>query len=652
MATKDDDPAPEVTPEAAQEAAKEASPDAAQEASPDAARHATQEAAPDSALAGNLARLEELITRLRAVLAAQAEPEPGLDGPGAGFWARAAMAWAEGTASNPARLIEQQAGYWGRTLAHMIEAQQALMAGTVPPAGHGSPRDPRFAGPLWSQHPWFAFLRRQYRENAAAMMAAVEAAQGLSPSERKRLAFFTRQIVDLMAPSNFLATNPDALSRAVETEGGSLVAGLENLVRDIEANDGALLVTLADPEAFDVGRNLATTPGQVVYRNRLIELIQYAPTTQRVRRTPIVLFPPWINKFYILDLKPEKSLIKWIVDQGYTLFVVSWINPDASYARTGMDDYVADGVLRAIEVAKEITGEPQVNAVGYCIAGTTLALALGVLQQRKDRSVRSATFLATLTDFTDPGEMGVFLDDDFVDAIDRHMENTGLLEARFMARTFSYLRANDLVYGPAVRSYMMGEAPPAFDLLYWNGDGTNLPARMMREYLHGLCVNSKLSGAGFDICGHRVTLRDIKVPLMSVACQTDHIAAWNTCYAGTAQMGSHDKTFVLAESGHVAGIVNPPARNRYNHHIGPPPEPDLPPDQWLEEASHRRGSWWPDWEAWIRRRSGRWVAPRDPGAGACPALEPAPGGYVRNLSMAELDLAAAERASDARVSDD
>ena len=289
----------------------------------------------------------------------------------------------------------------------------------------------------------------------------------------------------------------------------------------------------------------------------MFELIQYAPTTETVKRTPLIIFPPWINKFYIMDLKPKNSLIKWIVDQGYTLFVVSWVNPDASFADVALDDYIADGILTAFAVVKDITGEEKLNAVGYCIAGTTLALALALMEKRGDKTVKAATFFTTLTDFADQGELGVFLDEGFVGGIEADVAEKGILESFIMSRTFSFLRSNDLIYGPAIRSYMLGKAPPAFDLLYWNGDGTNLPAKMTMQYLRDICQNNRFSEDGIEICGERLKISDIKLPVIAIACQTDHIAAWKSSFDGVKKFGSRSKTFVVSESGHIAGIINP-----------------------------------------------------------------------------------------------
>ena len=577
-------------------------------------------------LNANLARVEELSKRLTSALTHRRNADPSLQGPSQEVYLKAAAAYVAEMMQNPSKILEHQIGYWGKSLKHYVEAQHTLVRGELKAPADPGPTDKRFANPLWETHPFFNYLKQQYLLNSEAITGAVSALDRMDPADKKRAEYFSRQIVDLFSPTNFLGTNPDALEKAVETDGESLVRGLENLVRDIEANNGDLLVTLADRDAFHVGSNIATTPGAVVYRNKMLELIQYTPTTPTVHATPIVIFPPWINKFYILDLKPANSLIKWIVDQGFTLFVVSWVNPDASFRDVGMDDYVQDGYLAAIEEIKRITGEKQVNAVGYCIAGTTLSLTLAYLQKKADKSIKSATFFTTLTDFSDQGEVGVFLDDDFVDGIERQVAVDGVLDKFFMGRTFSFLRSNELIYQPAIKSYMMGEAPPAFDLLYWNGDGTNLPARMAVEYLRGLCQGDQFATQGFTVLGEKVSISDVKVPVCAIACETDHIAAWKSSFTGIRKMGAKDKTFILSESGHIAGIVNPPTKNKYGHYINAGPL--TTPDTWKAEAEFHKGSWWPRWREWLAPRSGRQVPARVPGDSTHPVLAPAPGTYV------------------------
>ena len=577
-------------------------------------------------LNANLARVEELSQRFIAALKERHATPAGLQSPSPELFTQAAGAyWAE-MLQNPARIFEHQLEFWGKSVTHFLEAQEALAKGRLEAPEDNLPPDPRFSNPLWKTHPYFNYIKQQYQLNSEAMTRAVEDVEDLDPTEKERLRYFTRQIADMMAPTNFLATNPDALERALETEGESLVQGLENLVRDLEANGGEMLVRLADDSAFRLGENVATAPGKVVWRNHMLELIQFSPSTDEVRSTPLIVFPPWINKFYILDLKEQNSFIRWVVDQGYTLFVVSWVNPDRSYRDIALDDYIEDGFLAAIEQVKQITGMKQVNTIGYCIGGTTLHLALSLMKKRGDRSVKSATFFTTLTDFSDQGDFTPFLQNDFVDAIEEEAMSYGMLKSSIMARTFSFLRSNDLVYRPAIRSYMMGEQPPAFDLLYWNGDGTNLPAKMAVQYLRDLCQKNLFTTDGIEICGETLKIADVTVPICSITCETDHIAAWKSAYRGFLKTGSKDRAFIVSQSGHIAGIVNPPSKKKYGHYTND----DLPPtpEEFMAGATFTEGSWWPRWEGWLRRRSGKLVPARTPGDSTHPALCDAPGTYV------------------------
>ncbi|MEP1612028.1 MAG: class I poly(R)-hydroxyalkanoic acid synthase [Roseobacter sp.] len=574
----------------------------------------------------NLKKVEALSERLQAVLVNKQGHNAALDGPNQELFGRAAQAYWTEAVSNPAKIVENQMSYWSDTMRHFMSAQQVLAQGKLDAPEEKGPTDRRFANPLWDTHPYFNFVKQQYLINAEALSKAVEGVNDLEPVEKNRLNYFSKQIIDMMAPTNFLATNPDALEKAIETEGESLVQGLENLISDLESSRGEMVVKLADESAFELGRNIATTPGKVVFRNKMMELVQYSPTTEQVHKTPVVIFPPWINKFYILDLKSQNSLVKWLVAQGQTVFVVSWVNPDNAYRDVGMEDYIKDGYLAAIKAIKEITAEKQINAVGYCIAGTTLALTLSLLKQQGDKSIKSATFFTTLTDFADHGEFTPFLTDDFVDGIEAEIEDKGILPSVIMARTFSYLRSNDLIYGPAIKSYMMGEAPPAFDLLYWNGDGANLPGKMAMQYLRGLCQRNELADGGFELMGHRLRLSDVTVPICAIACETDHIAAWKDSYRGVQQMGSRNKSFILAQSGHIAGIVNPPVKNKYGYYTNA--DLKLAFDDWLSGAEHEKGSWWPLWGEWLKKRAGAKVAARIPGDSTHPALCDAPGTYV------------------------
>ncbi|MGJ8546991.1 MAG: PHA/PHB synthase family protein [Sulfitobacter sp.] len=578
-------------------------------------------------LTENLKKVEELTLRLHHVISTRSTHQAALDGPNQELFTKAAQSYLHEAMTNPAKVLEHQMSFWAKSVTHYMEAQQALAKGALSAPEDRGPEDRRFANPLWRSHPYFNFVKQQYQRNAEALAQSVDDVEGMEGHEKQRLQYFSRQIIDMMCPTNFLATNPDALERAVETEGESLVKGLENLIGDLEANNGELVVRLADEKAFELGGNIATTPGKVVFRNRMFELIQYSPSTEEVHKTPLVVFPPWINKFYILDLKAQNSFVKWVVDQGYTLFMVSWVNPGRDYAQVGMEDYLEEGYLAAFDQVKQITGEKKVNAVGYCIAGTTLSLALSLLKQRGDKSVKSATFFTALTDFSDQGEFRPFLTNDFIDGIEAEIDDKGVLPSIVMARTFSFLRSNDLVYGPAIKSYMMGETPPAFDLLYWNGDGANLPGKMAVQYLRGLCQRNELAEGGFELLGHRLQLADVDVPLCAIACETDHIAPWKDSYRGVQQMGSTDKHFIMTQSGHIAGIVNSPSRNKYGHYTHD--DLNLDYEDWRASASFHEGSWWPRWEKWLSGHSGKMVPARHPGEGGAQVLGDAPGSYVQ-----------------------
>ncbi|MFT4715579.1 MAG: polyhydroxyalkanoate synthase [Paracoccaceae bacterium] len=576
------------------------------------------------ALNANLEKIDGLTKRLVAALANKPEASPGLEGPGQELYLKAATAYVAEMMQNPAKMLEQQVSYWGKSLKHYVEAQESLAAGKMVPEDT-SKSDRRFKNAMWDTHPYFNYIKQQYLMSSEAIDNAIENLDDLGVKDKERVSFFSRQIVNMMSPSNFLGTNPDALQKAVATDGQSLVDGLENLVNDIESHDGEIAVTLSDPSAFEVGGNIATSEGSVVFQNRMFQLIQYAPKTEKVHKTPLIIFPPWINKFYILDLKPQNSLIKWATEQGFTLFVVSWVNPDATYADVGIDTYMQEGFMAAIDEVKTITGEKQVNAVGYCIAGTMLSATLAYMAAKGDNSVRSATFFTALVDFQDPGETGVFLGEDFVSGIDEEVAKKGYLHSFFMQRTFSYLRSNDLVYGPAIRSYMMGEAPPAFDLLYWNGDSTNLSGRLVLEYLHNFCVDNDLSEGRFDVLGQTLNIGDIKTPICAIACETDHIAKWQGSFVGLNKFGG-DKTFILSESGHIAGIVNPPSKNKYGHYTNDA-KMDTP-SNWKDGAEFNQGSWWPRWGKWLAKHSGAKIAARNPGDNGRELIEAAPGSYV------------------------
>lgn len=578
-------------------------------------------------LGENLVKIEGLTQRLVEIMMRHNPIRRELSAPNQDVFANAATAYWADVVQNPNKLIEQQLAFWGKSVQHFVDAQSVMTQGKVEFLDEEPETDRRFSNPMWQTNPYFNLVKKQYKLNVETIRSAVGQIDEADPIERQRLGYFTEQIVEMMAPTNFFATNPDALEKAIETEGQSLVSGLENLIRDLEANNGELIVKLADDSAFELGKNIATTPGKVVFRNHMMELIQYAPTTEEVHAIPLVIFPPWINKFYILDMKEKNSLIKWLVDQGYTVFIVSWINPDYSHAQISMEDYIEDGYLTAFDEVKKLTKQKQVNAVGYCIAGTTLHLVLSLLKKRGDKSVKSASFFTTLTDFSDQGEFTPFLQSDFVDGIEEEANENGILRSFIMQRTFSFLRSNDLIYTPAIRSYMMGEAPPAFDLLYWNGDGSGLPGTMVVQYLRQLCQQNQFVTDGVQMLGETLHIKDVSLPVCAITCETDHIARWKDCYRGFQQSSSKDKTFIVSQSGHIAGIVNPPSKKKYGHYTNADLKQDA--EGWMAGADFTEGSWWPRWDTWLSSKSGKKVPAREPGDSDHPVIENAPGSYVK-----------------------
>ena len=579
----------------------------------------------DPQLNANLQKLEELSGRFFEILSSKKQINPALNGPGHDIFVKTAGAYLKSMVQSPAFIMEQQISYWGKTLEYFVDTQKQFFSENDNNDDVGSV-DKRFKHQLWRSSPFFKYVLNQYQANSDMIKSAVAQVEGLSSKDKVRLEYFSGQIIDMMAPTNFFGTNPDALERAFLTKGQSLVQGLENLIRDLEANDGELLVRLANEKAFKVGSDLASTPGKVVFRNRLFELIQYSPSTETVYRIPLLIFPPWINKYYILDLKPHNSLIRWFVNQGYTLFVVSWVNPDSSYSDVGLEEYIEEGYFHAIAQVKAICNVEKINALGYCIAGTILSLVMSLLSKRGDRSINTATLFTTLTDFSNQREFTPFLQNDFVDAIESEANDKGILESFIIARTFSFLRSNDLIYSPAIKSYMMGEAPPSFDLLFWNGDGSNLPGKMAVQYLRHLCQDNQFAKNELKMFEETIGAADIETPIFAVSCETDHIASWKDSLRGLLNFSSKEKTFVLSEAGHVAGIVNAPGSGKYGYYFGNGEFED--PEQWKNGAEFEKESWWPFWERWLREKSKDLVEARIPKAECALDLGDAPGYYV------------------------
>jgi polyhydroxyalkanoate synthase len=458
------------------------------------------------------------------------------------------------------------------------------------------------------------------------MTGQINAAAGLDAPTRRRLAFYVRQWADAMAPSNFVATNPDVLRATVESGGENLLRGMRQLLADIERGEGRVSPRMVDRGAFTVGVDLAATPGKVVFQNELMQLIQYAPVTEQVYRRPLLVIPPWINKFYVMDLQPRNSLVRWWLEQGYTVFMISWVNPGPALAHKSFEDYLLDGPLAALDAIEQACGEREVNAVGYCIGGTLLMATLAYMAVKGDARIKSATTFASLVDFSDPGDLGVFIDEAQIAALESKMAALGYLDGADMAAAFNLLRANDLIWSFFVNNYLLGKDPAPFDLLFWNADATRMPAAMHSFYLRNMYLDNRLrEPGGVTLAGVPIDLSRIAVPCYLVATAEDHIAPWRSVYAG-ARLPAGKTRFVLAGSGHIAGIINPPAAHKYQHWTSDM----LPPlaDDWRAAAVEHRGSWWPDWKFWLGRRAGGKVPAREPGAGGLPAIEAAPGSYV------------------------
>jgi polyhydroxyalkanoate synthase len=449
----------------------------------------------------------------------------------------------------------------------------------------------------------------------------------MEPKAAKKVDFYARQFVDAMSPSNFLLTNPEVLRRTAETGGENLLRGLNNLLTDLERGRGKLSIRMTDPDAFSLGQNIAVSPGKIIFQNELMQLIQYAPSTAKVLKRPLLILPPWINKFYILDLRPKNSFVRYAVAQGHTVFMVSWVNPDEQLADAGFEDYMHKGVFAALDAIEAVTGEHEVNAIGYCLGGTLLACTMAWMARRGIDRIKSATFFVALLDFEEAGELSVFIDEEQLKALENRMQEQGYLDGGDMAATFNMLRANDLIWSFVVNNYLMGNDPFPFDLLYWNSDATRMPARMHSFYLRNMYQQNLLSTPnGITLDGETLDLGLIKTPAYFLSTREDHIAPWRSTYRGTQLLGG-EKRFVLAASGHIAGVVNPPEGGKYNHWVNEAlPEA---PQAWLDGATEMAGSWWPDWNRWVCALGAGRVPARLPGDGKLKALEDAPGSYVK-----------------------
>ena len=528
--------------------------------------------------------------------------------------------------SDPKRALELQTSL-GRAYLDLWAGAVKRMAGEPSePVVAADPKDKRFADPEWSQNQFYDFLKQAYLLTAQWADRLVKDAE-LDERARKKAEFYVKQVTNAISPSNFVLTNPELMRETLSSKGENLVRGMHMLSEDIQAGQGHLKIRQSDPAFFEVGRNLATTPGKVVFQNDLMQLIQYQATTTEVLKTPLLIVPPWINKFYILDLTPEKSFIKWCVDQGITVFVVSWVNPDARQAEKSFEQYMREGVIAALDAVEEATGEDKVNAIGYCVGGTLLSITLAYLAAKKQTRVKSATLFAAQVDFTYAGDLLVFVDEDQIKQLESHMKAQGYLEASRMANAFNMLRSNDLVWPYIVNNYLRGKKPYPFDILYWNSDATRMPAANHSYYLRSCYLENRLTTGKMELAGTKLDLRKVKVPVYDLATREDHIAPAKSVMTGVQFFGGPVK-YVLAGSGHIAGVVNPPGKAKYQYWLGGKPEgSDV--EAWMKSATEHPGSWWPDWLDWLKAVDAETVPARAIGGGKLKALEDAPGSYVK-----------------------
>jgi polyhydroxyalkanoate synthase len=527
---------------------------------------------------------------------------------------------------DPQRAFELQAGLAKDYLELWAASAKRLAGEEAPPVAAPDPKDRRFADPEWSSNQFFDFLKQAYLLTTRWADHLVKDAAGLDAHTRQKAEFYVRQIANAISPSNFVLTNPELLRETLSSNAENLVRGMHMLAQDIEAGHGNLKIRQSDPKTFQVGRNLAITPGKVIFQSDLMQLIQYTPTTPKVLEVPLLIVPPWINKFYILDLTPEKSFIKWCVDQGLTVFVVSWVNPDARLARKSFEEYMNEGPLMALEVIEQVTGERKVHTIGYCVGGTLLSVTLAHMAAKGDDRIMSATLFAAQVDFTYAGDLKVFVDEERIQALEKRMEEQGYLEGSKMASAFNMLRSNDLIWPYVIGNYLKGEPPLAFDLLYWNSDSTRMPAANHSFYLRNCYLNNSLSRGEMVIAGEPIDLGRITIPIYNLATREDHIAPAKSAFLGSKFFGGPVR-YVLAGSGHIAGVVNPPGKKKYQYWTGGPPTGNL--DGWLAKAEENPGSWWPDWLQWIKQQDATEVDPRAPGGGKLEPIEDAPGSYVK-----------------------
>jgi len=528
--------------------------------------------------------------------------------------------------ADPQRALDIQTSLGRAYLDLWAGAVRRLAGEAAPPVVAPDPKDKRFADPEWSQNQFFDFLKQAYLLTSHWAERLVKEAE-VDPHTRAKAEFYIRQISNALSPSNFVLTNPELVRETLASNAENLVRGMQMLSEDIILGEGQLKIRQSDPSLYDVGRNLATTPGKVIFQNDLMQLIQYEATTKEVVKVPLLIVPPWINKFYILDLTPEKSFIRWCVEQGITVFVISWVNPDAHLARKSFEEYMREGVIRAMDAVTEATGEKKMHTIGYCVGGTLLAITLAWLAAKKQHRVVSSTFFTAQVDFTYAGDLAVFVDEERIKQLEERMKEQGYLEASRMATAFNMLRSNDLVWPYVVNNYLRGKKPYPFDILYWNSDATRMPAANHSFYLRNFYLENKLVKGEMEIGGVKLNLKQVKIPIYNLATREDHIAPAKSVLYGSQFFGG-DVRYVLAGSGHIAGVVNPATKPKYQYWTGGRPEgSDV--DAWLSKATEHAGSWWPDWLHWLKSYDGTMLPAREIGGGKLKPIEDAPGSYVK-----------------------
>ncbi len=573
--------------------------------------------------------LAEIAEKSRHLVAEFLKHQPAEDGLGMASPLSIGAAFLEMTTrmmADPSHLVQAQLSLWNDYMTLWQRTTQRFLGGAAEPLIEPGPGDRRFRDSAWDENTLFDYIKQSYLLTARWLQNTVRQVDGIDERIARKVDFYTRQFVDALAPSNFVMTNPEVLRATIESRGENLLQGLKNLLDDLERGKGRLSIRMTDMAAFRIGENIAVTAGKVVFQNDLMQLIQYSPTTDKVKRRPLLIIPPWINKFYILDLRPNNSFIRWAVGQGHTVFVISWVNPDERLAAKTFGDYMREGPLAALDAMADATGEPEANVIGYCLGGTLLACTLAYMAAKRDNRVKSATFFVTMVDFAEAGELSVFIDEEQLAALEERMNAKGYLEGRDMATTFNLLRANDLIWSFVVNNYLLGKSPFPFDLLYWNADSTRMPAAMHSFYLRNMYQENLLvKPGGITLDGVPIDLGRIKTPSFLLSTREDHIAPWRSTYVANRLYKGPVK-FVLSASGHIAGVVNPPG-GRYGHWENNQNPPT--PEEWLAGAIQHQDSWWPAWERWITRYGGSEVSARQPGDGKLTPIEDAPGSYVK-----------------------